>query len=128
MIHRIANALRDREECRYKHHICRVSEMSIHDGRVSGRSEDNWTYAGLGLAGEMGKVCEKLKKIIRDHGGRVDAERLVALKKELGDVLWCLAALCPELGLDLQDVAEMNLANFADRRQKARLHGEGDER
>lgn len=92
------------------------------------RGEGNWTYAGLGLAGETGEVCEKLKKIIRDHGGKIDAERLVALKKELGDVLWYLAALCTELGLDLQEVAETNLAKLADRKQNARLHGEGDDR
>jgi NTP pyrophosphatase (non-canonical NTP hydrolase) len=93
-----------------------------------GRGEGNWTYAGLGLAGETGEVCEKLKKVIRDNAGVVSEERRAALKKELGDVLWYLAALCTELGLNLQEVAEQNLAKLAARQRESKLHGEGDDR
>ena len=40
-----------------------------------GRGEGNFTYPALGLAGETGEVCEKLKKAIRDDGGKVSEER-----------------------------------------------------
>ncbi len=93
-----------------------------------GRGEGNWTYAGLGLAGETGEVCEKLKKTLRDHGGLMSDDRKAALKKELGDVLWYLATLCTELGLSLQDVAEENLSKLAARKRESKLHGEGDDR
>ena len=92
------------------------------------RGQGNWTYAGLGLAGETGEVCEKLKKTLRDHGGVMSEDRKAALKKELGDVLWYLATLCTELGLNLQDVAEENLAKLAVRQRDSKLHGEGDDR
>lgn len=93
-----------------------------------GRGEGNWTYAGLGLAGETGEICEKLKKAIRDDGGVITPERKAALKRELGDVLWYLAALCTELQLSLQEVAEENLAKLATRKHENKLHGEGDYR
>lgn len=93
-----------------------------------GRGEGNWTYAALGLAGETGEVSEKLKKAIRDDGSTVTPERKAALKKELGDVLWYVAALCTELHLDLQEVAEENLAKLSGRQQTGTLHGDGDDR
>jgi NTP pyrophosphatase (non-canonical NTP hydrolase) len=93
-----------------------------------GRGEGNWVYAGLGLAGETGEISEKLKKAIRDDGGRMTDERRTAIKKELGDVLWYVAALCTELKLDLQEVADENLAKLARRQQEQKLHGDGDDR
>lgn len=86
----------------------------------------NWTYPALGLAGETGEVCEKLKKALRDDQGRISAERLDLLARELGDVLWYIAALCSELGLNLQDIAENNLAKLQARQQNHQLHGDGD--
>lgn len=93
-----------------------------------GRGEGNWVYAGLGLAGETGEISEKLKKAIRDDGGRMTDERRAAIKKELGDVLWYVAALCTELKLDLQEVADENFAKLARRQQEKKLHGDGDDR
>ena len=92
------------------------------------RGEGNWTYPALGLAGETGEICEKLKKALRDDGGRVTPERLHDLSRELGDVLWYMAALCTELRLDLQEVAEQNLAKLRARQESGRLHGDGDHR
>ena len=82
----------------------------------------------LGLAGETGETSEKLKKAIRDDGGIVTEERRAAIKKELGDVLWYIAALSTELNLDLQEIAEENLAKLAKRKVEAKLHGDGDNR
>ncbi len=88
----------------------------------------NWTYPALGLAGETGEICEKLKKAIRDDGGQVNAERKQALSKELGDVLWYVAALCTELGFDMDEVAANNLAKLAARKEANKIHGDGDNR
>lgn len=85
-------------------------------------------YPALGLAGEAGEVCEQIKKALRDDGGRITPQRHDALKKELGDVLWYLAALAFELDLDLGDIAQTNLDKLADRKARGVLQGSGDAR
>ena len=62
---------------------------------------DNLTYPALGLCGEAGECAEKVKKAIRDDGGVLTDERRAALAAELGDVLWYVAQLATEAGLDL---------------------------
>jgi NTP pyrophosphatase (non-canonical NTP hydrolase) len=88
----------------------------------------NPVYPTLGLAGEAGEVAEKVKKVLRDKGGNFDAEAVAAIQKELGDVLWYVARLAAELGLDMEQVAAANLAKLADRKARNQLHGSGDER
>ena len=87
---------------------------------------DNLTYPALGLCGEAGECAEKVKKTIRDDGGRLTAERRDALAAELGDVLWYVAQLATEAGLDLDQIAESNLEKLLSRRNRAVLHGSGD--
>jgi len=108
----------------FKDYQSEAMTTAIYPGRGAG----NWTYPALGLAGETGEVCEKLKKALRDHGGKIDEERLSEIEKELGDVLWYLSALASELGLELERVAERNLAKLSARRENDRLHGAGDNR
>jgi NTP pyrophosphatase (non-canonical NTP hydrolase) len=88
----------------------------------------NPVYPTLGLAGETGEVCEKVKKVLRDQGGQFDADALAAIQKELGDVLWYVARLASELGLDLDAIAAGNLAKLASRQARGVLGGSGDER
>ena len=88
----------------------------------------NFVYPALGLAGESGEVAEKIKKVIRDKNNEIDEETRLALKKELGDVFWYIAALCDEVGLDMEDVAESNIKKLLDRQQRDVLHGSGDNR
>ena len=82
------------------------------------------TYPLLGLNGEIGEVCEKVKKHIRD-GRELDKEDLT---KELGDVLWYLAITARDLGIDLQEVAEVNIAKLKSRQERGVLGGSGDNR
>jgi NTP pyrophosphatase (non-canonical NTP hydrolase) len=89
---------------------------------------DNLLYPTLGLCGEAGEVAEKVKKMIRDDGGVLSGERRAALAKELGDVLWYVAQLATEAGLDLGEVAEANLAKLRSRQERAVLQGSGDDR
>jgi NTP pyrophosphatase (non-canonical NTP hydrolase) len=88
----------------------------------------NPIYPTLGLAGEAGEVCEKVKKVLRDSEGQFSAEAVQAIQKELGDVLWYAARLAAELGLDLGQVAEANLSKLASRQQRDHLSGSGDDR
>jgi NTP pyrophosphatase (non-canonical NTP hydrolase) len=87
---------------------------------------ENLTYPALGLCGEAGEVAEKIKKAIRDHGGVLSEARRAALAAELGDVLWYVAQLATEAGLDLETIAEGNLDKLASRAARGVLAGSGD--
>ena len=86
----------------------------------------NLTYPALGLCGEAGEAAEKVKKAIRDDGGVLGDERRAALAAELGDVLWYVAQLATEAGLDLDSIAEHNLDKLLSRKERAVLQGSGD--
>ena len=62
-------------------------------------------WNAVGLAGEAGEVAELIKKgVFHQHG--VD---VADLGKELGDVLWYVAALCTTAGLDMGEVMQRNI-------------------
>ena len=79
----------------------------------------------LGLAGEAGEVCDKLKKHIRVGDTVFDID---AIEKELGDTLWYLTSIADELGLTLEDIMETNMAKIKDRVERDTLYGSGDNR
>lgn len=85
-------------------------------------------YPALGLANEAGEVLGKLKKLYRDHGGRLTPDAKAALAAELGDCLWYIAELATHLGLDLGTVAVGNLSKLRERQTAGRIQGEGDAR
>lgn len=70
--------------------------------------ESGLTLGALGLAGETGEVVELVKKHLF-HATPLDREKLA---KELGDVLWYLAAIAIVTGLSLDDVAARNVAKL----------------
>lgn len=85
---------------------------------------DNNLYPVLGLAEEAGEVAGKVAKSLRD-------KTLVSedvLTKELGDVLWMVAAICSDSGISLGEVAQRNLDKLASRQIRGTLSGAGDER
>ena len=88
----------------------------------------NLTYPALGLCGEAGEAAEKVKKAIRDDGGELTPERRAALGAELGDVLWYVAQLATEAGLDLDSLAQENLHKLLSRQDRNVLQGSGDTR
>jgi NTP pyrophosphatase (non-canonical NTP hydrolase) len=85
-------------------------------------------YPTLGLLNEAGEFAGKIKKILRDKNGKIDAAEVRRLKGELGDVLWYFTQICSELGLTLEEVAESNLEKLFDRKSRGVIKGEGDER
>tara|TARA_R100000951_G_scaffold43431_2_gene36592 strand:+ start:22200 stop:22562 length:363 start_codon:yes stop_codon:yes gene_type:complete len=85
-------------------------------------------YPALELAGEAGEVCNQVKKIYRDDKGYVSPTRKTDLEKEIGDVLWALARLVDDLGLDFNKVAEYNVKKLEDRKARNVIGGSGDNR
>jgi NTP pyrophosphatase (non-canonical NTP hydrolase) len=89
---------------------------------------ENIVYPTLGLAGEAGEVAEKVKKLLRDDGGVLSEERRAALSAELGDVLWYVAQVATEAGLELEEIAQANLDKLISRQERGVLSGSGDQR
>lgn len=106
-----------------------LSEYQRLSRRTAEYPREAWlAYPTLGLASEAGEVAGHAKKAIRDDGGTVSEERKAAMSKELGDVLWYVAQIATELGLDLGEVAEQNLAKLLSRKERGVLSGSGDDR
>lgn len=66
------------------------------------------TNFALGLTGEAGEVADAVKKAVF-HGHLLTEDMLC---KELGDVLWYVAALAGVMGLSLSEIAETNIAKL----------------
>jgi NTP pyrophosphatase (non-canonical NTP hydrolase) len=82
------------------------------------------SYVVLNLIGEVGELYGKFAKAIRD-GSKVE---FMDIKKELGDCLWCLSAMCDDLGTDLEEVAILNIQKLSKRKENNTLTGSGDNR
>jgi NTP pyrophosphatase (non-canonical NTP hydrolase) len=103
-------------------------QKMIADHAIYPNVGSNFVYPVLGLAEEAGEVVGKIKKVLRDDGGIISEEKKQEIKKELGDVLWYIAAECNELGLDLAEVMDDNILKMFGRRERGTLHGSGDNR
>lgn len=89
---------------------------------------NNFIYPTLGLTGEAGEVAEKIKRVLRENKGTISNTVKEEIAYELGDVLWYIAALCSELDIDMESVAEDNLNKLTSRLIRGTLHGNGDHR
>lgn len=107
-------------------------------------------YCALKLNGEAGELAEHVGKAMRDDNlfdlveldpsvpkeartfslemNPLTPERHALIKKEVGDVLWYLSAICKELGISLAEAAMGNLEKLKDRTDRDALRGSGDER
>ena len=62
-------------------------------------------WNALGLAGEAGECVDAIKKgILHQHG--LDYEKLV---RELGDVMWYVAAIATKIDVSLSEIMEVNI-------------------
>ena len=81
-------------------------------------------YLIAGLAGEVGELASLFAKHWRGDGD-INPDHARA---ELGDILWFVAMLADEIGCDLSTVAQGNLNKLADRAERGKLKGSGDNR
>ena len=91
-------------------------------------SENKIIYPALGLCGESGEVAEKIKKTIRDKGGKFTTEISLEIAKELGDVLWYITSLGNDLGFSLEEIANLNNEKTLSRKNRNVISGSGDNR
>lgn len=82
-------------------------------------------YAMLGLSGEVGELHSLISKAYRD-GRKMDHD--LNVKKELGDILWFVAAIAMDHGYTLEEIAEKNLSKLSARKSNGTLQGSGDTR
>lgn len=81
-------------------HFKEHTELSKEQARLL-----NWA---VGLGGETGEVLE----VVKHHIFGEEPLDKMALAKELGDVLWYLAAICTTTDINLSAVAELNAAKL----------------
>ena len=81
-------------------------------------------YALLNLFAEAGEVAGKAAKHRRD-GGDIE-EYNMHIKKELGDVMWQVAAVAKDHGFTLSQICEHNLEKLASRQKRDAIQGSGD--
>ena len=81
-------------------------------------------YLIAGLAGEVGELASIFAKVWRGDGD-INPNHARA---ELGDILWFVAMLAEWLDTDLSEVAQGNLNKLADRANRGKLKGNGDDR
>lgn len=87
-------------------------------------------YPAIGIGNESGEILGKIKKWMRgdDGDGDMSNERKDAIKDELGDVLWYMAVLAHDLGIEFDDVAKINVAKLKSRKERGVIKGDGDKR
>lgn len=81
-------------------------------------------YAVVGLTGEVGELSSYLAKSIRDD--YVPDPKVI--KKELGDVLWFVAAIAADFGISLGSIADGNIDKLQSRSARGVIQGSGDDR
>lgn len=67
--------------------------------------QDDLLHAALGVSGEAGEFADCIKKHWA-YGQTLDSQNAI---EELGDLLWYVALACNALGVDMGQVAAMNI-------------------
>ena len=75
---------------------------------------------------EAGELAGAYDKFLRgDYDENALDQRLIY---EMGDILWSLAALCTAMGIDMEQVATLNVDKLASRAERGVIQGDGDDR
>lgn len=106
----------------------KAAGTAIYPGAGSG-SPMSISYVLLGLAGEVGEITNKYKKVLRGDAPGEELRRVLnEIALEAGDALWYLSMLATELGWSLDDIADHNVTKLDLRQQRGTLRGHGDNR
>lgn len=89
--------------------IARLRELD-----QSGVNVPRFITGGIGMADESGEFAGYVKKVLF-HGKPLNEENIVALRKELGDVLWYWANACTSLGFDPYEIIQENIEKLESR-------------
>lgn len=79
----------------------------------------------LGLMAELGEFCNMYKKVFRDHGGQLD-KRQKEYALEMGDIGWYFERLANSMGYTLEEIINMNMEKLQSRKDRNKIHGDGD--
>ena len=79
-----------------------------------GANIERLTTSGVGLAAESGEFLEIVKKMVFQGKPWSDSNR-EHLIIELGDVMWYVANACMALGVDFEEVLEINVKKLEKR-------------
>lgn len=82
--------------------------------------------AVMGLLSEGGEVAGVFQKLIR--GDYTTEEAMARLYKELGDVLWHVAAIASDNDWNVTDILLDNIDKLESRKLRSTLLGDGDNR
>ena len=105
-----------------------LDKYQIHVNNLFMRSpepKDDELRIFLGIVGELGEVCELVKKAIRDGIENPDEWR-EKVELEIGDALFYVAHLCNYYDFSLDEILEKNIEKLYDRKDRDVLGGSGD--
>lgn len=80
-------------------------ELAMRTRNTASDDKQSLLNAALGLCGESGEVADLLKKS-NFQGHSLDVFHIA---KELGDILWYVALACTAIGIDMEDIMQMNI-------------------
>src|SRR3989304_9376938 len=84
-------------------------------------SPDAFRYLIYGITGEAGELAEHFKHALRDEGDELTEDRKLKIIKELSNVLWYVANICTELGVDFNEIPEVSLKKIEERLKRGTL-------
>jgi NTP pyrophosphatase (non-canonical NTP hydrolase) len=88
-----------------KMNLSEYQNLAQRTSGAGGDGERRLIIAALGLTGEAGEFANMVKKLTA-HGHDISPTKLA---DELGDVMWYVAEAASAAGLDLDDIAKMNV-------------------
>ena len=103
------DAVTSQESKDYGFFACRLVDLE-----KEGFPTERLLTASVGMCAEAGEFTEIVKKIVF-QGKPVNEDNLFHLKRELGDIMWYVMQARMGLGVDLDEVIEMNVDKLAAR-------------
>lgn len=105
---------------------CKEYQQYVREG-ASEKYADAY-FAALAMVGEVGEVCDVIKKANIYTEGEGYQQLRCRIQDELGDVLWQWVALANSFNLSMDDIIEYNVAKLNERHGGAQLDKTGGKR